>query len=223
MGGGMTTSRIGSTRHLEETATAKHAPAVVEVAHSLAGRPRILWEMAHGESAVDGELAMAPTNPQGSIGVDLSGPPFGACVLLPVATFAQGAAAGIRPTSRWQTVDDTGVNRIFSLWNRPHATRADGLAPLQRLMWAWSGRQSGAGSTTWQIDFTTDTGTASITRTIATTTLTTYEETTLVPMAPGRNRVRIRMRRTSGSTTMNVLRWSLLVAAKRRHGLTFPG
>jgi hypothetical protein len=217
------TSKIGSTRHLEATATAKHAPAVVEVAHSIAGRPRILWEMAHGESAVDGELAMAPTNPQGAIGVDLSGPPFGACMLIPVATFSSGTSSGVVPASRWRTVDDTGVNRTFRLWNRPHATRADGLAPLQRLMWAWTGQQSGAGSTTWQIDFTTPAGTASITRTIASASITLYEESTLVPMVPGANRVRIRMRRTSGSTTMNVLRWSLLVAAKRRHGLPFPG
>jgi hypothetical protein len=220
------TSKIGSTRHLEATATAKHAPAVVEVAHSIAGRPRILWEMAHGDSAVSGELAMAPTNPQGAIGVDLSGPPFGACLLLPVVTWSSaknGGASGVAPTTRWGSIDDTGVDRTFRAWNRPHATRADGLAPLQRFMLAWYAQASGAGSTVWQIDFATPAGTASITRTIATTTASYYEETTLVPMVPGRNAVRVRWRRTSGSTTLSVFAWSLLVAAKRRHGLSFPG
>jgi hypothetical protein len=220
----MTTSRIGSTRHLEATATAKHAPAVVEVAHSLAGRPRVLWEMAHGESAVDGELAIAPTNPQGAVGVDLSGPPFGACILLPVATFAGGYdAAAVSPATKWRAVDDVGVDRRFSWWNRPHATRADGLAPLQRFMLSWYAQASGSGSTVWQIDFAAPAGTASISRTIASASEAVYEETTLVPMAPGLNNVRIRWRRISGSTTLNVFAWSLLVSAKRRHGLSFPG
>ena len=217
------TSRIGSTRYLDESATAKHARAISEVAQSLAGRPRIAWELAHGDSAVPGEAPMAPLNPQGGIGVDLSGPPFGAALLMPVASFSSGTSNGVVPASRWRTIGADGCSATFRMWHRPHARHVDGNGALQRVMLAWSGQGSGAGSTDWQITVTTPAGSATISRTIASASILLYEETTLVPLLPGRNDVAIRWRRVAGSTTMNVLRWSFLVAAKRRHGLTFPG
>lgn len=217
------TSRIGSTRYLLPAATAKHAKAVAEVAQSLAGRPRIAWEMAHGDSAVPGEAPMAPLNPQGLTGTDWSGPPFGAALLMPVASFSSGTTNGVVPSSRWRDIDDTGHGITFHVWHRPHARHTDGNGALQRVMLAWSGQQSAVTSTQWRITIATPAGEVEIDRTIANTTITLYEETALVPLVPGANQITIRWQRRTSTTTLNVLRWSFLVAAKRRHGLSFPG
>jgi len=217
------TARITSTRFLSSTATAKHAPAVAEVAQSLAGRPRVAWEMAHGISAVSGEAPVIGLNPQGLVGLDLSGPPFGAALLMPVETYSSGTGNGVVPASRWRTVDDDGHGATFNMWHRPHAQHTDGLGALQKVALAWSGQQSASTSTAWRWTITTPVAEVTIDRTIATTAITLHTETTLIPLRPGDNEITIRLVRVGATRTMNVLRWSFLTAAKRRHGLSFPG
>lgn len=52
------------------------APAVADIARSLAGRVRYLYELATGVPAfADG--GATPLNPQGRLGIDHSGPPWG--------------------------------------------------------------------------------------------------------------------------------------------------
>lgn len=56
------------------------AQADAELAQVLAGRARWLYEMATGGPAVSGEPSSVPVNPQGTIGHDHSGPPYGSAM-----------------------------------------------------------------------------------------------------------------------------------------------
>jgi hypothetical protein len=70
------------------------APARAKrLAYSLAGRARALYELATGEPAVD-DGGATPLNPQGLMGIDRSGPPWGDAHLHPVWTMATTANVG---------------------------------------------------------------------------------------------------------------------------------
>lgn len=58
----------------------------------MAGRTLRLYELAAGVPAVDGEPAYTPRNPQGLIGVDGSGPPWGAAKRHILASVGFGGA-----------------------------------------------------------------------------------------------------------------------------------
>lgn len=96
------------------------APAYAEIAMSLSGRVRYLYELATGTPAhTDG--AATSTNPQGYLGVDRSGPPWGDALLHPL-WIAEGALSstdyyGEKPlaTTRYQY-----TTRVFaSFFVRP--------------------------------------------------------------------------------------------------------
>lgn len=57
------------------------------VLQSLAGRVRMLGELVMGASMVDGERALTARNPDGQLGVNFSGPPWGSAWRTPVFTF----------------------------------------------------------------------------------------------------------------------------------------
>lgn len=65
--------------------------------------------------------------------------------------------------------------------------------------------------------------TTSFDRTINTTTATDYNETTLFPFAPEDNNIVMTWERISGTRTLEVNSLTFAVAAKRQHGLSFPG
>lgn len=68
--------RFISTKSLTKDESISNAPAVADrVIESIAGRARVLWELATGQNPVaDSGYRL---NPQGLRGVDLSGPPWG--------------------------------------------------------------------------------------------------------------------------------------------------
>jgi hypothetical protein len=223
-------SRIASTLYLTDAATRGHAPTYSETAQSLVGRPRVAWELAHGASAVPGETPSIPLNPQGQYGVDMSGPPFGPCLLMHVASVTfQTFSESIAPANPWNAIN-SGTESTFSafpfrFFNRFHATREDGLAPLQRL--------------TVRVRVSTSGGSGNSDFVLRARQLTTGDErsvtttlglvadgllnTMVLPCAPGINDVQFFLRRTSGTRVLRVRGLMLHVAAKRRHGLTFPG
>lgn len=224
----MTTSRIVSNIPLTADQVRNNAPAYSEVGQSLAGRARLAWELAHGASAVPGEVPAIGRNPQGGVGIDMSGPPYGPCLLQPVAWWTGQSGQSI---SRSTPLDAIGsdVKSIgpWRLWNRAHATREDGTAPLQQLQLMWRGVcTAGAGvASNFEIVVVNRTKgtTTTITRSINTTVEARYSETTLLPMAPGENDITISFRRLTSTRVLQVRNITLVVAAKRRHGLTFPG
>lgn len=62
---------------LRSVQTANVAPADAELAQTIAGRSRWLYEMATGGPATVADPPGVPNNPQGLVGHDHSGPPYG--------------------------------------------------------------------------------------------------------------------------------------------------
>lgn len=77
-------TRIVSSSHLTQSQVRTHAPALANIAESLAGRVRYLYELAAGVPAVASDGVVTPLNPQGRIGVDRSGPPWGDALQHPI-------------------------------------------------------------------------------------------------------------------------------------------
>jgi hypothetical protein len=219
------TSRIYFPFARPPSMSSAHAGAYSEIAQSLAGRDRHLWEMLHGASAVDGELAAVPSNPQGLVGIDMSGPPFGPCLLLPVAWWQGRSGAGVQPTNPWSAIADTAAATPWRIWNRPHRRYPDGTAPLSQLGLFWRGTASAGTSSVFRIQVKNRSNgtTTVIDRAINTTTSTQYPETTLFPFVPEANDIEMSWQRLSGTRTLEVHSLMFAVVVKRRHGLTFPG
>jgi hypothetical protein len=117
------------------------APARAKrLAYSLAGRARALYELATGEPAY-GDGGATPLNPQGLMGVDRSGPPWGDAHLHPVWTFdfLFNTAIDIYPTGagsypRGITLDSGSgtIRRLTArFYIRPHVTGP--LVPYSRV------------------------------------------------------------------------------------------
>jgi hypothetical protein len=97
------TSKIGLFKFLEDTQASSLAAARAHpLAQALGGMARVLYELVAGVSGVDGEPPASGTNPQGLIGVDLSGPPWGPAIRHPIAAFAGLAATSnvVQPSPR---------------------------------------------------------------------------------------------------------------------------
>lgn len=77
-------SRTISSSPVQQSQVRSLAPAVAQVAESLAGRVRYLYELATGTAAVADDGIVTPLNPQGRAGVDHSGPPWGDALQHPV-------------------------------------------------------------------------------------------------------------------------------------------
>lgn len=128
---------------MPDSAFKSQAPAYAEVARSLAGRAADLYELATGEPAVAGESPLTPTNPQGLIGWDLSGPPWGSALRMPIAWFggrSADTANSLRPAHVWRHPQAYSEEKpaIIHLrfWNRAHDKLGPtAIAPLSRLFW----------------------------------------------------------------------------------------
>lgn len=64
-----------------------HAPALSTIARSISGRIRYLYELASGAPAIVDDGIVTPLNPQGRVGVDRSGPPWGDALQHPIWIF----------------------------------------------------------------------------------------------------------------------------------------
>ena len=128
--------RYVSSDSLRDEDTRSLALGDVRVLKSIVGRIRYLAEMATGRSIVDGEEAGIPRNPQGLLGVDLSGPPYGPCVLHSTWWFGgmkpdtSGAGEWAGQRARLSFVD--GATRVLPVTFRPKAFADYTRAPMSR-------------------------------------------------------------------------------------------
>ena len=84
----MSIQRVTSTEPLTDAECRSLAPARAKrLAYSIPGRLRYLYELATGETPVD-DGGGTPLNPQGLIGADRSGPPFGDAHMHPLWTYS---------------------------------------------------------------------------------------------------------------------------------------
>lgn len=79
----MALQKIVSTTPLAQSKCQSLSPATADLIVSLAGRVRYLYELATGAAAYSDTVA-TPPNPQGMVGVDMSGPPWGPAIEHPL-------------------------------------------------------------------------------------------------------------------------------------------
>lgn len=109
---------------LPDTAFQSEKPALTKVIKSLAGRARHLYELAAGVNPVDDEPPASSFNPQGKLGHDHSGPPWGSCFLHPI-TYAAGVANSTSitaPAPIVSALDEATKTLAWAFWHRPFAS-----------------------------------------------------------------------------------------------------
>lgn len=215
----MTNRYTVSTDPLSDAEVKSLAPVVSHrLARSLLGRPRVLHELATGATPT-GETACTPQNPQGLIGADLSGPPWGVAVRHSLVTREahQGGAGVYAPTQSVSlTVQDQAIF-LTSYWIcRPFAV--SDTAPYSkaylRLTWA---RIGGAGTASIDVtaldDDDSDTG---MLQTLTSASATPATSTTIVwlPTQPGRNSSKVKIK-LNGSVGATIYGWHLYCSGGR--------
>lgn len=223
-------SRVGSGLALPDSSVRSLSPADAEVARGLAGGSRELWELAKGVSAVEGEPPVTPTNPQGGVGWEWSGPPWGSAPLHPIAwqcLCVQASSDLSQPAPRL-VITDRGVAWTWDLWVRPHdLLPAPHVAPYSRGCIALrSYRTAGATTPTVTIrarslfplfqgdaegqsdTFTGPTGTEASEQ---------FGNTFYVDLVPGRNVLGFRADHASSSVEIAITSMLLYNVAKRSH------
>lgn len=109
----MSIQRVTSHEALTDAETRSLAPMRAKrLAYSIPGRLRWLYELATGESPVD-DGGGSPINPQGLIGADRSGPPFGDAHLHPL--WSSGGLFNTSTTIYPTQALSAGMGRLISL------------------------------------------------------------------------------------------------------------
>lgn len=216
---------------LSDDAFQSEAPAYAEVARSLAGRAAELYELASGSPAAAGEGPLTRQNPQGLTGWDLSGPPWGSCILHPVTWFGGVPNDGVGRhapdiTSAWDRWYSANRPALIKLrfWNRAHERLGpSAVAPLGRLYWALrSYRIAGTGTPTatartWnpRLGQRRDTGDSATFTTTASDTVVLSGTTLGVATHPGWNTVLLEISLDTSGHTSVITCGSLSVRFKR--------
>lgn len=222
---------VGRDLWLKDNQVRNHAAANVEVIQGLAGRVRILWELASGTVPGDGEAASG-RNPQGLVGVDCSGPPWGSAHRHTIASMGgikpDSATFSSRPSTYFPVTGLTSSRAAqldWDIWNRPFdPLLSPGVAPLSRgrlLVSAY--RSSGAGNPSITIRMWTngergDEATeATLAHTAGTTeTAYTMADTLFARLRSGPNRIHLHFESDSTSN-MVITKLMLYHGVKRSH------
>lgn len=221
-------SRVGELLWLKDTQVCALAHGRAEIARGLAGKARWLTELVDGQSAVAGEPPVTPPNPQGLVGLDMSGPPWGSAWRHPVA-WAGGR--GTDSTS-WQgpakhtLLIHTAGRRPVGLtpWhvrNRCHEVLPAGYsAPYSRLQVLLRARVQSATATLTVRGRVDDEPLVTLGTCSLTTTMTAFAMTTARLVLPGggqeAHRVYIEVETSAGTAEVGCI--SIDVADKRDAG-----
>lgn len=228
----MTISRVASGEHLPDSAFRSQAPANGRVLRSLAGRARARYEKATGFNPIAREPPATTRNPQNKLGHDHSGPPWGPCMLHPVAYYgglwATSGMQGERiPTQVSEiTASDPREVKAWMFWVPPFdALPAPLIAPRGRLFLYVLAR--------------TNTGTSTLTVTLSnhytrnpsspteeqesfalTTTESALTSTNLfIDCVPGYNRADLVLEGSHATNEISIVAMALYVPVKLGHGL----
>ena len=221
----MSSSLVASTRFLPDASVRSHAPAVSEVVQALAGKARVLSELARGAPVRDGEGLATPLNPQGLIGVDFSGPPWGSAFRHPIAIHTRGPSTFgcIQPARLSLTEGYVEVYR-WAFVNRPHAALpSPSIAPYSRGMLRIAAmRTAGTGTvtlrvTTWNHSLGQTSEDAITTAVAFSSSASVQTDVGLVPLRPGANEISIMVSHTDALKALEITSMLLFVDAKRSH------
>lgn len=199
------------------------APAYAEIAMSLAGRVRYLYELATGTPAhTDG--AATSTNPQGYLGVDRSGPPWGDALMHPL-----WIAEGVIPSNEYygeKSLIDTqsGYTRsvIASFFVRPFQMLPN--CPYSIGKFVLQAIRNGTVNSTFTVKIYSGPNTDSEPDSVSVTTTSTTTLTTSgildVPLTPGWNYKLIEFIQTSsgaGDTGSSIRNMAINQSVRRSH------
>lgn len=147
-------ARVGDKIWLTDAQAGSLADARNEIARALVGKARILNELVAGVSMVPGEPAVIGLNPQGLVGLDMSGPPWGSTWRHPVC-WAGGRGtdvSGVQAPARHIAISVTTPLSVrlgpWPVWIRPHERLpSPSVAPYSDLVLAYRARMlSGTGT-----------------------------------------------------------------------------
>jgi hypothetical protein len=222
----MSIIRVVSKEPLSDAECRSLAPARAKrLAYSLSGRARYLLEMLTGEPAAD-DGGATPLNPQGRMGVDRSGPPWGDAHLHPVWSYgvAIPVTSVIFPaaTGTYGHVLDlnTGTGFVRRLtarfWVRPHHSTPT--APYSRLYLRATGTSTGGTATATIRVYSTAEGEGgpSTSATVSTTGTAAFSTAAWCIVKPGWNERLLEIEQTS-STRVLVGPMSLNQIVRRSH------
>ncbi len=124
--------RFGSLTPLRDVDADGESDAVAKVIQALVGGAAYLFELVAGH-AVSNDSQVTPPNPQGEIGIDLSGPPWGSAIKHPIAWIGgakRDTSIGYGMTS--VVVCETDVRAVVGpwlIWVRPFEYLPTSVAP----------------------------------------------------------------------------------------------
>lgn len=227
----MASNLLGRNLWLTDAQVRSHAAARSEIPQGLAGRARILWELATGNVPSDGPPASG-YNPQGLVGVDCSGPPWGSAHRYTIATLGgikpDSATFSSRPSTLWRLSEVT-TNRLHTIawriWHRPFEVLHDpAVAPLSRAYLRVGCYSSSATNpvltiSAWANEETFSEAMSDTVTTTGGTTDTDYDVGTAlwVRLRPGPNTVRLAFETDKSTTKLTISRLHLYQTAKRSH------
>ncbi len=222
----MALTRVVSSEPLRDDEATSWAPAVSRrLATSLAGRGRYLLELLRGDNCGFEGDAGTPLNPQGLIGVDRSGPPWGDAHQHPLWYYeykkTSNAIKGGMPIATLTSTGRDHVELYAYFVVRPFFQFDK--APYSRAYLAWRITQTGTvGASATAVarvyafgSFTQDTPSSTLT----TTTTATSTSTAFGYTRPGLNILRIVVEATSfgAGAEISVESMSLVQIARRSH------
>ena len=177
--------RIISSEPLTDAECRTLAPAVSrKLAQSIAGRALALYELASGASVVDAGLTAL--NPQGRLGVDRSGPPWGDAHKHPLLSceylLATANIAGDPKSLVELTTQDQVYQVPMRLYVRPFADSPK--APYSRGLLQISMERIGAATSTVEVTVRTDDGPTVVTRSTSAAGVIFLTTAVNVPLSP---------------------------------------
>lgn len=220
--------KYGCNDPLTTAQTASLATASTDVIRSIVGRTRWLYELVSGESGDADEVAVTPKNPAGTIGVNLTGPPWG-----PALRHTVWCTGGIVDTTTTavtpppivtlKTDVDYQVN-VFELKVNMYLRRfanwqvaGDKAAPYSRLR--LSVRASASTSTTLRVSVGQPGSYTQIAALSVTSTEAYFFGDTLIPAQPGKNSFYLKFTRDNQASVVNVTHLGLHNIEKLEHAL----
>jgi hypothetical protein len=226
-------ARVGDSIFLKDSEVCSEAAAYARVVRALAGGAAELYELATGKAAgADGPVT--PPNPQGEIGIDLSGPPWGSAVRHPIAWIGGGVVPATATAYGMNniltvTASNPGVVGPWMIWNRPFETLprdsvTTAIAPYSRGVISLQAYNTAVGNATitmsctnlafgdpqdaWQTTFIINAG-ASV--------MQNFDNVGYVPLQPGWNMLWLRFKTASTTLTSIISSLAICQAAKRSH------
>ena len=188
-----------STENLTTAECRSVAVARNKIARSLAGRLRLLYELASGVTAVAGETAKSGTNPDGKTGVNRRGFPWGPAFQHPLwvgeGVHVASAIDGERP---WVVMTSSSTPRSWDLIIAVPRFTERRLTPYSRGYFSCRVLGAAATSSTCVVTLTANGRTQSADVTVATTSDASVSPDVWAELRPGINFVTLTIGPASG-------------------------